>query len=81
MDMGSGLGTILGTKSIYKRDPMSTVKGPLIWLTLTATHMMTILQFFGGLYRIPGFDRSDGALLVECAWLLNPLKHHASKAP
>ena len=38
-DMGPLVGTILGTIPIYKRDPMSTVKGPLIRLILTVAHM------------------------------------------
>ena len=39
MDMGSLLGTILGTILNYKRTLMSTVKGPLIRLILTVAHM------------------------------------------
>ena len=39
MDMGSLLGTLLGTILNYKRTLMSTVKGPLIRLILTVAHM------------------------------------------
>ena len=39
MDMGSLLGTILGTILNYKRTLMSTVKEPLIRLILTAAHV------------------------------------------
>ena len=35
MDMGSLLGTLLVTILNYKRDPTSTVQGPLIRLILT----------------------------------------------
>ena len=38
MDMGS-FGTILGTILNYERDPVSTVKGPLIQLNLTVAHV------------------------------------------
>ena len=39
MDMGSLLGTILGTILNYKRTLMSTVKGPFIRLILTVAHI------------------------------------------
>ena len=38
MDVGTLLGTILN----YKTDPMSTVDGPLISLTLTVAHMVDL---------------------------------------
>ena len=41
MDMGSLLGTILGTMLNYKRTFMSTVKGLLIRLILTVAHMLS----------------------------------------
>ena len=39
VDMGSLLGTILGTILSHKMALMSTVKGPLVRLILTVTHM------------------------------------------
>ena len=43
MDMGSLLGTILGSILNYQRGPpMSTAKGPLIRLILTVAHMSRV---------------------------------------
>ena len=39
MDMGSLVGTILGTILDYKRTLMSTFKGPVIRLILTVAHI------------------------------------------
>ena len=39
MDIGSSLGTILGTILNYKRDPSVHFKGPLMKLILTVAHI------------------------------------------
>ena len=40
MDMGSLLGTMLGTILNYKRTLMFTVRGPLLRLIVTVAHMI-----------------------------------------
>ena len=47
MDMGSLLGTVLGTVLKYKRDPMSTVKDSL--------RILSIALGLKGDYRVEGF--------------------------
>ena len=53
MDMGSLLGTILGTILNYKRILMSTAKGPLIRLILTVAHIVIVLRATVGPERLP----------------------------
>ena len=40
MDMGSLLGTMLGTILNYQRAPMSTLNGPLVWIILTVAYII-----------------------------------------
>ena len=59
MDMGSLLGTRLGTILNYKRTLMSTVKGPLIRLKLTVAHI-ELCQLWAAHNAWPGIS-SDAA--------------------
>ena len=73
------IGIILGTILDYKRDPYSTVKGPLIRPILTVAHLWLAAFFLGNCWAAFPFTLSD-VIILNNVCTITCMSHSVMKA-